>query len=387
MKILFAVHTYYPEHNGVQFVTQYIAEGLAVDNQVSVITGVSKDTSTTEYLNTEEINGVLIQRIYVQLGKGHVFSGDKKKYLQIIEKYRPDIFICVCTQSWTFDWIINYLDEIKCKKVLYTHGFSAYMGHYPFLRDVIGAHIFALYNHMYWNWYYKRCWKYLKKFDLVTYLSKSSSSYSYSIKYNLVNSLILGNAVDDRMFEQCSLNNRKKSQEIGFIYVANYDENKNQQMALEAFYKAITGDATLTLIGTKRNKYYQNLLGINCNLAKKYGNKGVSILVGISRDEIMCIEANSDVFICSSKHEEFPIMLCEAAAKGLAIISTNVGNISSFPNVDVVNDINEMADCITIYSNNRNKRVEAGESLRNYAQMHFREYDKINQFEKALYKL
>ena len=29
MKIVFAVHTYYPERNGVQAVTQYLAEGLA----------------------------------------------------------------------------------------------------------------------------------------------------------------------------------------------------------------------------------------------------------------------------------------------------------------------------------------------------------------------
>ena len=38
MRIIFAVHTYYPAHNGVQAITQYMAEGLAkLHHEIMVI--------------------------------------------------------------------------------------------------------------------------------------------------------------------------------------------------------------------------------------------------------------------------------------------------------------------------------------------------------------
>ena len=39
MKIVFTVHTYYPNKDGVQYVTQYLAEGLAkLGHDITVIT-------------------------------------------------------------------------------------------------------------------------------------------------------------------------------------------------------------------------------------------------------------------------------------------------------------------------------------------------------------
>ena len=39
MKIVFTTHTYYPEKNGVQVVTEYLAEGLAKKgHEVHIIT-------------------------------------------------------------------------------------------------------------------------------------------------------------------------------------------------------------------------------------------------------------------------------------------------------------------------------------------------------------
>ena len=48
-RITILVHTYYPALNGVQAVTQYVAEGLAKrDNEVTVITALKGDSLPSE---------------------------------------------------------------------------------------------------------------------------------------------------------------------------------------------------------------------------------------------------------------------------------------------------------------------------------------------------
>lgn len=41
MKILFVSESYYPYQSGVPMVVKYLAEGLAVDNEVTVATSIS----------------------------------------------------------------------------------------------------------------------------------------------------------------------------------------------------------------------------------------------------------------------------------------------------------------------------------------------------------
>ena len=53
MRIIFAVHTYYPAHNGVQAITQYMAEGLAkLHHEIMVIS-----EKKNGFVEQEEHNG------------------------------------------------------------------------------------------------------------------------------------------------------------------------------------------------------------------------------------------------------------------------------------------------------------------------------------------
>ena len=59
MKIVVTVHTYWPARNGVQYVTQYLCEGLAAKgHDVTVITVVPNPEETSR----EEPIGVHIVR-------------------------------------------------------------------------------------------------------------------------------------------------------------------------------------------------------------------------------------------------------------------------------------------------------------------------------------
>lgn len=385
MKILFAVHTYYPDHNGVQAVTQYISEGLAQWHQIKILVGVKADNlGTTPYPVHENHNGVEIERIDAELGRKHQFIGNKEYYYEAINKYAPDILVCVCVQSWPYDWIIDRIDQIPCKKVLYTHGFSAYSKNYPFDKDILGLHLNALSDHIYWKNYYEKNAIYFKKFDLITYLTESSSSFQFASEHHLCNSMILGNAVEDELFNNCSLDREISTEVTVYIYIANYDENKNHKMVLDAFYQANVRNSKLILIGGKKNIFYDSLLKQKEMLDDHFGKKSVEILYGIARNEIMNYLYRADIFVCASKHEEYPLMLCEAAAKGLAIISTEVGNASDFPGIDCVNSMEEMVKQMVILGENHGLRVKKGKMLREFACKNFVINDKINLFRHAL---
>ena len=389
MKILFAVHTYEPDHNGVQAVTKYIAEGLTKWHHVKVIVGVNAENYASEaYPVMEQINGVEIERIHAELRNNHRFEGDRERYYKAISDWQPDILICVCVQSWPYDWIIEKIDQIKCKKVLFTHGFSAYMETYPFGHDILGGHIHALKDHIYWKQYYKKSVAYFRKFDLVTYLAKSSSSYHFALRHHLTNGMILGNAVEEALFDNSSLDRVQPDCGTVFIYVANYDANKNHQMVLDAFYQADIRDSSrLILIGGHDNGFYQELIRKQKEMDQISGKWNVQILYGLQRNEIMKQLQNADVFVCASKHEEYPVMLCEAAAKGLAIISTDVGNADEFPEISLVHSVEEMAKQISLLDKDHALRIRKGTALRNFASANFHISDKVEAFNTVLENL
>ena len=120
MKIIITSHTYYPNNDGVQFVTEYLAEGLVKKgNDVTIITNLYPDKTSKE----EEIyNGVKILRINAYT-KHTIHHGDKKNYISLIKKLASenDIMINVCTQCATTDWILKELDSINIPKILYLH--------------------------------------------------------------------------------------------------------------------------------------------------------------------------------------------------------------------------------------------------------------------------
>lgn len=381
MRVVFAVHTYYPAHNGVQAVTQYIAEGIARKHDVSVITEKRKG-----FLTEEEHQGVRINRIDVKQ-KHNRFYGDKKKFFELLEEKQPDILVCVCTQSWPFDWTQNRLKRIMCKKILYTHGYTAYMDHYPLLYDLFHMKLRAFLYHLYWRNYYKKAYKYISQFDRVIYLSENNAAAKYAQRHGLTNGLIMENAVEDAFFDNSILEEEehfRKERKIHFIYVANYDDNKNQLELVNLFAEADIDGSVLTLIGGKDNDYYQKVCQKYKEKCVKNPGLKINILHGLTREQVRQYLENSDVFLCTSKHEEYPVMLCEAAAKGLAIISTDVGHATQMQGCIVVTSSDEFKAQMHRLQGDPELRRSLGIQLRQYAEQHCRIEEKVKQFENIL---
>jgi len=379
MRILFAVHTYYPDRNGVQNVTEYLAEDLARDNEVLVIT-----QSKNNYTPCEVYNDVSIIRIEAEQ-RGFKFFGDTDRYIKTIREYSPDVLVCVCAQSWQFDWLCPVLDSIDCKKVLYTHGFSAYFDYYPIKEDIAGLHLKALHYHGYWKRYYEKAHEYMAKFDSVVYLSEGNSAHKYAEKYNLKNGIIIPNAVSEEYFNYSICDdNERFGENLNLIYVANYDENKNQKSVLKAYYLSGAGNCTLTMIGGQNKDYFDELNALNDELSKDGSVNKAGLYFGLGHEEILKRMKDSDVFLCGSKKEQYPLMLCEAAAMGMAIISTDVGHARELEGCTVVGDYEEMALKIKELSSEGTLLRKNAALLKKYAENNYHVKDKINTFRELL---
>lgn len=384
MRILIAVHTYYPDKNGVQMVTQYIAEGLAKHNDVLVVSNM-KDG----YKENEVYKNVYIQRIIVKMGNA-IRRREKKSFYKIVDDFNPEVLICVCTQSWPFDWMKNKIKQLDCITILYTHGYSALLKRYPLFADLLNLRINAFRYHLKWKIYYILAYKYIAEYDCVIYLSEKNISVWYAQKYNLKNGNILGNAVEDIFFEHSAIERiaaGKCNKDIRFIYVANYDDNKNQLALLRAYYSSDIKSSELIFIGSSKNGYYNKLCEEKNNLDSISGRRNVYFYVGLERAEIPKYLEQADVFVCSSKKEEYPIMLCEAAAKGLPIISFNVGHVSDMDGSMVVGSESEMSKAMSELYYSENERINRGNRLREYAMKNYRICDKVEWLEKKIDEL
>lgn len=387
LKIMILVATYYPLQDGVQIVTQYVAEGLAKKHEVLVVTALQHGQE-----RQSQRNGVMIERYHaVRNPYTMKFGGEKRKVLRRIREFEPDIIIIVCVQTWCYDWIKKRLNRLPGKKILYTHGCSC-LGEYSpgklirrfrFRKQII-ADLLRIYIEWYWKQYQKHLVTDMGRFDKIIYLHEKDALLLFARQKGLHNEYIVENAVDDNFFMQ-KVFSRQNKDSVTFINVSSYNENKNQKMILRAFYEADIPKATLILIGSQPTPYYQELVELNTELKshKQYQGK-VEILCGISRQQVIQKYNEADTYVCASGVEVMSISLCEAAAAGMTILTTNAGHASLIPGVIIFEDDKECAGDMKYIAAHQEERKRRGKESYEYALQHYKMNRKVEQIEKLL---
>ncbi len=379
MKVLITVANYYPLKDGVQNVTQYLAEGLVRSgHSVTVVTAQGNGTNATE-----TYNGVDIVRVNIHT-KGTLYFGKKKDYVDMIIDMcnKVDVMVNVATQTAMTDLMVPHIDEIKCKRVLYLHGIYDFSYHQEMDSAVLSA-AYTAWKNVRWGIYYSTRGKYFKKYDRIIQLHELDYGNQFFKKKYHIESGIIENAADDAFFA----NGPESKNNTGryAISVANYCKRKNQEFILKAFYLSKAGkDISLVLIGSKRNKYYKRLLGIKKRLDKEYGERKVQILCDVDKEKTIKYVREALVYLLGSTWEAYPVSIIESMAAGVPFISTDVGCVSHLPGGYVVNDYNEMASRIDLIVNDDKTRKSIGISGYKYALEHSRIQDKVNQFERML---
>lgn len=387
MNILITVATYYPRKDGVQQVTKYLAEGLVKKgHHVEIVT-----TNKNIDIPNEIINGVNISRVNIYTKYG-LYFGNKKEYKKLIEEKvkNVDVMINVCTQHAFTDLLLNDLNKYNCKKVLYLHGIFDFRFHKIDFSSLTST-INKIWKEIRWYIYYKINKNNFKKYDLVTQLHEKDYGNIYFKNKYRINSTIIENAAENEFFENHTEADFKKPFDRYIINVANYNDRKNQKLAIKEFLKAdIPQDVGLVLIGSSKNGYYDHLEKYikfekeKMNL--KDNEKRILLLHDIDRKYISSYVNNSYLYIMTSKWEAYPISLTEAMAAGIPFISTDVGIVRYFFGGIIAskNDIHYWIEKLCLNSEIRNAMGKVGNI---YAKQNLKIQDKIDLLENKLLEI
>lgn len=134
------------------------------------------------------------------------------------------------------------------------------------------------------------------------------------------------NIVPSIFFKDFNKYVKPKSADFHFVNVAFLDKNKNQSLLLQAFHHAFNKNPKykLTIIGD--GPEYNNL----CTIVSELGLSDCVALFGkADREEVKTVLSGADAFVLSSYYETFGVVLIEAMACGLPVISTKCGGPES----------------------------------------------------------
>lgn len=385
MKILITCHSYYPKKDGVQFVTQYLAEGLVkLGCEVTVFTNHCPDVTN---IREERFNGVFIKR-FEALTKHAIYYGDKKKYQnEVLNQYSKfDVMVNVCTQCPTTDWLFPILDKINIPKVLYLHSiwdFKFKKEDFSELKKFLGKCWF----NFRWGIYYNTHKKEFKKYNIVTQLHEMDYANKYFKNKYDINSIIIENAAEDVFFEK-EIDENIILPKKYILNVSNYIKRKNQIRCLELFLNSdVPDDWELILIGSKRNSYYEKVLKRYNEYKKTGGKKQVKLMYDVPRKDVSTYVKKAQLTLMASDWEAFPITLVESLAAGVPYISSNVGIVKFLNGGIVCNNNVEFVYWLNKLSSNETLRKNLGMIGKKEAINSFSVSSKVNQFYKILKEL
>ena len=363
MKILFVADAYYPSKGGVQNVTKYLAEGLAKENEVLVITlGKEKKDKV--------INNVKIKNFNIQKNKLKKYFGEIEEYKKYIKNTDADYIIFECCETITFNLILPIMKNIKSKKILHAHGcYGRTLKPFVFKENFIKT-LGNTYNYIYYKFYYYPIFlkKYINEIDGIISLHKEDSGTTYFNKNFQGKKFVLGNAADKDFFnmdnsKECFFNENINKKY--FVSDAYYRNIKNQIGILKQFNKSKAKDKyKLIFIGEKETEYYQELIKV---IKKLKLEKNVIALTNVERKFIPSIISNSYLYLIGSTYEEFSISLIEAMATGVPFISTNVGNAKQLPGGITLSNINQMHYNIDKLVNEKSQYYKLSEQGKKFA--------------------
>ena len=157
--------------------------------------------------------------------------------------------------------------------------------------------------------------------------------------------IVIPNGIDDYFHNLDKQVKKMQSGKLNLVYTGKIDKNKNLITTIKCCEKILRNryDLSLNVIGAITKKSYKRIIN-------KY--KFINYLGQKSKEEIVEIYKNMDIFVMPSKHETFGLSYVEAMSQGIPVIYTrNEGFDNFFCEGEVgysvkYNDYNEMAEKI-----------------------------------------
>lgn len=381
MKILFTVSTYKPHVDGIQFVTSYLAEGLAKKGHlIDLIAYEYKDLTDKK---EEVINNVHIFR-YPAKTVHMIHRGDKKAYQKLILENQKnyDVLINVGSQTAFTDWLLPIIDNVYIPKILHLHSIWDFKFH---ASDLVSLRTFAskALGNVRWGLYFIKNKKNFKKYDSILQLHEKDYSYEFFQKNYGIKSLILENAAEDVFFD---IEGIKKEKYI--INVSNFCQRKNQLQCVKIFEKSnLPEEWKLVLVGSRKNSYFEEIKNYCETKLDSEMRDRVVLYVGISRDETIELVKKASVYIMTSLWEAFPISLLEGMAASVPFVSSDVGIVKYLEGGVVAHTIDEFAGELKKLTEDEMYRTNLGAEGREAAKQKYKISKKVDQLEEIINSL
>lgn len=391
--VMFVLDSFWPNQDGVSTVVQYLSEGL-VDKGYHVC--VLANAKGRDLSAKEEHNGVIIRRMNIETRwplyyRAMDANSSVQDYRNAVIEYAPDVIIIESLCSWSNDWFLTFADKLHCRKVLHLHSdITDY--HKCGWREInykvrnIGNILYQMRMQYKARKYWKEIGDSLSKYDTLLYLTDVHTNVMKMNEKGICRVEKLENAVDDIFFDESMSHTNVESNVCRFLCVANYMERKNQRYLLEAYRRAtFQSETELIIVGNGSKSYMEGLQRYAKEIIEEDNTyKNIVFYRGITREEILKLYRTSQIFVLSAIWEESPIVIREAAACGMPVISTNVGDVSTIEGCRIVHSVDEMASAMAEYERDLNLRSKQGRMLRDWAMKHCRRSAAVDRLEQLI---
>lgn len=381
MKILYTVSTYKPHTDGIQFVTSYLAEGLAKKGHLVDL--IAYEYADLTDIKEETINGVRVMRFPAKTVH-MIHKGDKTGYQNYIieNQNKYDIMINVGTQTAFTDWLLPIIDKISIPKVLHLHSvweFKFHKSDFETLKSFVSKTV----GYFRWGWYFSQYKNAFRKYDAVLQLHEKEYGYLFFKKKYDIDSVVLENAAEDDFFDIENVDKKKI-----ILNVSNYCKRKNQLQCVKIFENSNLSDEwKLVLVGSRNNKYYKDLKKYCETKLEPSKRDNVILHVGIPRNKVIDLVKSSSIYMMTSLWEAFPISILEAMAAGVPYISSDVGIVKYLGGGFVAHKKDEYVQILNKLASDEEYRIKIGEEGRKEASEKYKISKKVDQLENLLISL
>ncbi len=377
MKILHTVEYYDPSVGGAQEVVKQLSEHM-------VTLGHDVTVATTKLPNRRKkvINGVKIKEFDISGNEVRGYAGkDIAKYKQFLIKGEFDVIMNYAAQQWATDLTFNVLDKIKAVKILAPCGFSA-LGHSAFRN------------------YFDNLEKILPKYDGVVFTSNTYKDYEFAANIIKRKCYIIPNGASEVEFSKIKPSDNIKHK-LGInvsdsiiLNVSSHVLSKGHSETIKIFSRAKLKNGNLVIVGNTipseedcTSRCQNTVSKFNGSILRLFDHKKIYLL-SVSRNKTVDLFKSSDIFLFTSRVECSPLVLCEAFAAGLPVITYRVGNSEEMVTDSqaglLIHNIADGAVALETILNNDEQRSKFAKKGRSYWEKKLR-WDTISSRYEKLY--
>jgi glycosyltransferase involved in cell wall biosynthesis len=304
VKILHTVQFYSPVVGGSEEGVRQVSERLAARGH-DVTVATARHPGRRDRL----INGVAVEEFDLSGNAALGIRGDAEGYRNFILHGGFDIVLNYAAQTWATDLVLPILDRVPARKVLVPCGYSG-------LTDGRYARYFAALP------------EYLRRYDRIIYLSPRYRDAAFGEQHGIGRSVVIPNGADEREFDRPAAGFRQWAgidTRYLVITVANHYTSKGHAFVIAALRRLGRADVTLAIVGRMSRNPLRGC-GVACRFAA-LRDRRVRLFPDLAREWVVSALQEADLFVFGSRLECAPLVIYEAFASRLPVISTPVGNV------------------------------------------------------------